>query len=108
MKHETQSNSETGAPVDSDRLPPGFYYPLAVYHPDSGGEYVVRDYAGQSGRFCVVGTWTVDILASFKTLGAACAFIVDRAGAGLWTFDALAAAHPSQVSRIIDGFGEQK
>lgn len=60
------------------------FRPLAVYLSDDGGEWVVRDYAGQSGRFCVIGPWTVDILASFKTLSESRAFIENRAGAGSW------------------------
>lgn len=70
-------------PVDSV-LPPGMFYPLAVYLSGDGGEWLVRDYAGQSGRFCVVGPWTTDTLASFRTMVEACAFVLDRAGAGSW------------------------
>jgi hypothetical protein len=73
-------------PGEGEKLPPGFYRPLAVYRSSTGGEWVVRDYAGQSGRFCVIGTWTVDIMASFKTLDEACTFIEWRAGAGSWEY----------------------
>lgn len=62
----------------------GFYIPLAVYMTDDGGEWTVRDYAGQSGRFVIYGTWTADILASFRTLEGAKEFIVERAGTGKW------------------------
>lgn len=98
MKHGTQRSIRGKPPVDSKlpKLPPGFYYPLAVYMSHDGGEYCVRDYAGQSGRFCVIGPYTVDIMGSFKTLAEACAFIEKRAMGGSWQY------------RISDGSGEQK
>jgi hypothetical protein len=83
MKHETQPVSGEGAPVDSE-LPRGFFRPVSVYFSDDGGEWVVRDYAGQSGRFCVIGPWTIDILASFLKLHEAHDFIEKRAGKGQW------------------------
>lgn len=79
----TQSVPGEGAPVDSE-LPRGFFRPVSVYYSDDGGEWVVRDYAGQSGRFCVIGPWTVDILASFRKVHEAEDFIVWRAGKGRW------------------------
>jgi hypothetical protein len=83
MKQGTQRDIPGTAPVDS-KLPPGMFYPLGVYLSDDGGEWLIRDHCGQSGRFCVIGTWTCDTLASFKTLDEACAFIIERAGAGSW------------------------
>lgn len=85
MKQGTQRNLLTTPPVNS-RLPPGMFYPLAVYLSGDGGEWVVRDYAGQSGRFCVIGPWTTDTLASFRTMAEACAFVLGRAGAGSWEY----------------------
>lgn len=66
------------------KLPRGWFIPLSVYYSDDGGEWVVRDYAGQHGRFCVIGPWTVDIVASFRTVQAANDFIEQRAGKGRW------------------------
>lgn len=85
MKHETQSVPDGTPPVDS-KLPPGMFYPLGIYLSADGGEWLVRDYAGQSGRFCVIGPWSADTMASFKTADDACAFIEMRAGAGFWQY----------------------
>ena len=85
MKHGCTADPQASAPVNS-RLPPGMFWPLGIYYSEDGGEWLVRDYAGQSGRFCVHGPWTADTLASFKTMAEACAFIVERAGAGSWEY----------------------
>lgn len=61
-----------------------WFVPIAVYYTTDGGEWLVRDYAGQSGRFCVLGPYTTDIMASFKTLKEAKAMIEARAGDGTW------------------------
>lgn len=61
-----------------------WFFPLAVYNATDGAEWLVRDYAGQSGRFCVIGPHTIDILASFKTLKEAKAFVVERSAPGEW------------------------
>ena len=61
-----------------------FFSPLGVYMTDDGGEWLIRDYAGQSGRFCVIGPYTVDIMGSFKTMKEARKFIEWRAGTGSW------------------------
>jgi len=62
------------------------FYPLGIYFSDDGGEWLIRDYAGQSGRFCVIGPWTVDTLASFRTMAEACSFVEERAGEGSWRY----------------------
>lgn len=73
-----------GSPTPSTSLPRGMFRPVSVYVSEDGGEWVVRDYAGQSGRFCVIGPWTVDVLASFPKLYEAHDFIEKRAGKGKW------------------------
>jgi hypothetical protein len=60
------------------------FHPLAVFYSADGAEWLVRDYAGQRGRFCVVGPYTVDTMGSFRTLAQARSFIEERAGTGTW------------------------
>jgi hypothetical protein len=79
----SQPNPEARA-LGESKLPRGMFRPVSVYVSDDGGEYLVRDYAGQSGRFCVIGPWTVDVLASFPKLHEAHDFIEKRAGKGRW------------------------
>jgi hypothetical protein len=85
MKHGCTAVPGESAPVSS-KLPPGMFYPLGIYLSEDGGEWLVRDHCGQSGRFCVIGPWTTDTMASFKTMAEACVFIVERAGAGSWEY----------------------
>lgn len=61
-----------------------WFVPIAVYYTTDGGEWLVRDYAGQSGRFCVIGPYTVDILVSCKSLREAKRFVEERADEGAW------------------------
>lgn len=58
--------------------------PLAVFYSNDGGEWWIRDYAGQSGRFCVIGPYTVDILASYRTLKEAKTHVEKFGGPGFW------------------------
>jgi hypothetical protein len=83
MKHGCTADPSAAVTLSSV-LPRGMFRPVSVYLSDDGGEWVVRDYAGQSGRFCVIGPYTVDALASFPKLYEAHDFIMERAGKGRW------------------------
>jgi hypothetical protein len=61
-----------------------FFLPRAVYLTDDGGEWLVRDYAGQSGRFCVIGPWTVDVVSSHRSLEKAKAAVEEHGSPGAW------------------------
>ena len=75
-----------GSARPGPRLPGRMFAPLGVYITDDGGEWLIRDHAGQTGRFCVIGPWTCDILASFRAMSEACGFIEKRAGDGSWEY----------------------
>jgi hypothetical protein len=71
--------------VSLEKRTPRFFVPLAVFMTDEGGEVLIRDYAGQSGRFCVIGPYTRDIMFSARSALEARYYVETRFGPGTWT-----------------------